>query len=276
MRKVIWSAIPVTNYWVEGCLGSAAVSLALPPLFRDGEVWNDINPELINFWEQLRRNPRVLNHYSQFVLSSRQLWKQYNEENPLNVSPLERAWRFWYIHCFSFSGLSTDFTGFPYNRASANKAFNFENKVKAIDVVHERIKLVHFENQDVLKLMKRIPDNAVAYLDPPYFVGGYAYSNFYGNKESPKFKYKIFRDLLEQANYRWIVSIDNKKYFEELKVRTWFVKLRRKTKVNARVTKGRTIQDEYLIMNYNPNAEDLLAGDFIRYEQEELEKWLDE
>src|SRR5438552_15583209 len=49
---------PPHNAWVEGFAGSAAITLAKPPA--PIEVINDLDGEVVNFFEQLRKSPDAL------------------------------------------------------------------------------------------------------------------------------------------------------------------------------------------------------------------------
>lgn len=193
------SDLPPHNCWVEAFCGSAALTLRKSPSFI--EVINDIDDEIVNFFEQLRNNFDTL--YRAIELTP------YAEKELINariktgnLSNLERARRFLVQSMFAINGVfGEEKGGFSYSDSYSRNGHDarvnrWNNLPERLSLVVERLKNVRIENKDARKLMRRYLNRpaTLLYLDPPYLgerTNGY-------NKDAND---KIFhKELLELAN----------------------------------------------------------------------------
>jgi len=269
LREYIIGLIPDTKHWCEGFLGSGCVSMALPPI--QTEIWNDIDPYLIEFWEKVRSDHETLARYTDFVVYSRYLFEKYLGDDPDELDELERAWRWWYLQHFSFSGDGRNFIGAPTMGGYYTQYM--KHKAEALPVIYERIQNVYFESYNVLNLMGRLDDRFVVYYDPPYFKPGAAkvYQEMRWKKGKKEFDPKAFREKLEEVEHRWILSIDNLEFFSH---DDWFYCPIERVNQFTRVRKPKTTDTEYLITNFDPNACDLLFDNFISNDQGDMSTWM--
>jgi len=270
LREYILSIIPNTDHWCEAFLGSGCISLALPPFMT--EVWNDIDPYLIEFWEQVRTNPYAFETYADYVVASRHLFNKYLSEDPDDLEPLERAWRWWYIQTFSFSGDGRNFIGFPTRGGYWVK--HIKNKAAALPSVYERIQYVYFEHYNVNDLMDRLDSRFVAYYDPPYFKEGAqeVYQSMrWKDKKEVEFSHKDFRDKLKKVEHKFILSIDNAKYYDR---DDWYCCPVTRRNAFTRKRGPNTHELEYIITNFDPNEEKLLFDSKVGENQGSLSQWL--
>ena len=162
---------PPHTCYVEAFAGGYSVMLQnMPSKF---EVMNDLNDDVINFFDMLRAKPEqliraiMLTPYAREEL--RRAWKA-----DLTDDPIEKARRF-YIRCWMSygSGVGKQSTGWRYqigtgdnSRASAIGSWNDTHHLWA---VAERLKQVQIEHDDAFKVIRRFDSHeTLFYLDPPY------------------------------------------------------------------------------------------------------------
>ena len=170
--------LPRTEAYVEPFCGSASVMLNRTPSKQ--EAINDLNADLINFWEVLQSEPDNLIRMLTFMPYSRE---EYIASRDLTVYPsaLERAARWYFRQSATTRGLIRyNPVNFMASRTQ-NDAVKYVRKVDALYQVHERIKDTHITSTSALDCIKaQDSPNTLFYLDPPYVHetrsdGSYAY-----------------------------------------------------------------------------------------------------
>ncbi len=191
--------LPPHNCWVEAFCGSAAVTLRKEPA--PIEVINDIDSEIVNFFDQLRNNHDnlcnaiELTPYAEEELSRARIHIE-------GLSNLERARRFLVQSMMAINGLFGEAKGgFSYSDSYSRNGHDarvnrWNNLPKRLKLVVERLKKVRIENKDALKLLEKYKNRpaTLVYLDPPYLgerTNGY---NKDANDEN------FHRKLLEFSN----------------------------------------------------------------------------
>jgi len=157
--------------YVEAFAGGASVLLQKP--HTSFEVLNDLDGDVINFFDMLRSRTEELIRAIWLTPYSREEWRRARDQQPA-ADPIERARRF-YVRCWQSFGSGTGIisTGWRFQkganesgRADAVKSWNSTEHLWA---VAERLKLVQIENDDALVVMKRYDGpKTLFYLDPPY------------------------------------------------------------------------------------------------------------
>lgn len=140
---------PEHETYVDVFGGSAVVLINKTP--SKYEIFNDINDRLLKFWNILKNQREEFENYCRDQgdllhrsIFTRCLTKSHNG--------LEEAFRFFYTNTYSFSGKGTEFKGFDDHSSFQNE---FENKIQRFRIIQERIRNVHFENQDFRDLLKQ-------------------------------------------------------------------------------------------------------------------------
>ena len=152
------SELPPHSCWVEVFCGSASLTLRKKPA--SIEIINDIDQEIINFFDQLRNNFDLLCQAINLT--------PYAEQELINarisedgLSPLERARRFLVQAMMAVNGIfGNERGGFSYsdsytrnqNEARVNRWNNLPERLRP---VAERLKKVRIENKDANKLIER-------------------------------------------------------------------------------------------------------------------------
>lgn len=193
------SELPPHNCWVEAFCGSAAVTLRKEPA--PIEVINDIDNEIVNFFDQLRNNhDNLCNAIELTPYAEEELCRA--RKHIEGLSNLERARRFLVQSMMAINGLFGEAKGgFSYSDSYSRNGHDarvnrWNNLPKRLKLVVERLKKVRVENKDALKLLEKYKNRpaTLVYLDPPYLgerTNGY---NKDANDEN------FHRKLLEFSN----------------------------------------------------------------------------
>ena len=165
MAKRIVSFFPVHTCYVEPFFGAGWVLFEKTP--SQHEIINDINGDLMIFWNVVKTQADALYESMKWDIPSRQIHENLRQTNPESLSDIERARRVYWLTKGSFGGIYSGVFG--TGRASPNRlAFNtFEARLKATNM---RLKKVTIECKDYRRLA-RTYDHATTlwYCDPPYF-----------------------------------------------------------------------------------------------------------
>lgn len=171
--KTILPIIPEHKCYVEPFFGGGWIYFAKEK--SKVEVVNDINGELVNFFEILRTQEKEFEQRFNYVVKSKELFLEYRKTigQETSLSPLERAFRFYYVNQNAFSGLirynqsggcNSSFAGSPDKEAQSS--FWDINKIRN---AYERLKETIIEHDDYKAIIKRYDrDYTLFFLDPPY------------------------------------------------------------------------------------------------------------
>jgi len=170
--KTILPIIPEHKCYVEPFFGGGWIYFAKEK--SKVEVINDMNGELINLFEILRTHYEEFKHRFDFVLKSKELFLEYRKTiADKTLTPLERAFRFYYVNQNAFSGLirynqsggcNSSFAGSP-DREAQSSFWNID-KIKN---AHERMRETIIEHDDYKNIIKRYDrEHTLFFLDPPY------------------------------------------------------------------------------------------------------------
>jgi len=191
--------LPPHNCWIEAFCGSAAITLVKAPA--PIEIINDIDNQIVNFFEQLRTNEKELCRVVSLTPYSRQeLSLARSAKN--SDSNVEKARRFLVQSMMAINGVfGEERGGFSYSQsysrhnkeARVNRWYNLPERLTE---VAERLRSVRVENLDARKLLQMFSNRpaTLIYLDPPYFVDR---TNGYDRDENSE---EFHRELLEIAN----------------------------------------------------------------------------
>lgn len=170
----ICKKLPPHNCWVEAFCGSAALTLAKDP--SPIEVINDIDEEIINFFEQLRKNQKKLAEQIALTPYASKELEKARKKSKNNISDLERARRFLVQSMMAINGVfGEERGGFSHSDSYARngkeaRVSRWYNLPERLQDVVERLRGVRIENKDAIKLLKSYINRpaTLVYLDPPY------------------------------------------------------------------------------------------------------------
>jgi len=167
MLAYILPLIPKHNIYIEPFFWGGAVYRAKQPA--TCEVINDVNMNVVNFYEVLKHDYLKLRSYIQKTLHSRETYKKalmvYESPRLFSDNPIIRA-RAFYVVCNQ--GFATRIWSRGYDKAK--RANTVQNKIDRFgEFLTERIKYTQIEQNDALKVIRsRDREDAFHYVDPPY------------------------------------------------------------------------------------------------------------
>ncbi len=208
LRKEIISRFPSHVCYVEAFAGGAWVLFAKEP--SKVEVLNDINSDLINFYQVVKCCPQELIVELQWDLVSRELFNKYKKElQEEELTPVQRAKRFYYILKASFGGQGTTF---GYSTTSKPK-LNLMEFEKIVMEAHQRLKRVIIENLDYKEIIKRYDrEHTLFYLDPPYRMpSSKAYVQYFTDED-----YIALKEVLSKIKGKFILSLNDDPFLRKL------------------------------------------------------------
>jgi DNA adenine methylase len=207
--------LPPHGAWVELFCGSAAMTLAKTPA--PIEVINDINVDIVNFFQQLRDHSDELLSKITFTPYARvelELARTPRGE----VSDIERARRFFVTAMMAVNGSFGEAKGGfsvsnSYSRNGMEARVNrWHGMPEYLLTVIERLKKVRIEKKDAIVLFEEFSNRpgTLVYLDPPYLgnrVKGYDY-----DETSQEFHQKLLTVALAAKCMVFISGYDSTLY----------------------------------------------------------------
>ena len=204
LREKISEFIPQNiNAYIEA-FGGAGWVLFYKDRWAEVEVYNDKDSRLVNLFKIAKYHPEALQKETELLLHSRQMFKEFKNENGL--TDVQRAARFFYLVKRSFGAKAENFgTGSKSNAAKSN-----ENILTSIQEVAHRLDRVVIENLDYKEIIK-IYDTPESFffLDPPYRIG----QKYYLMHEM---NYEEFCADLKKIKGNFLLTIDDGKLNRDL------------------------------------------------------------
>jgi DNA adenine methylase len=164
----------ISEYWPEHRLfvdvfgGSGSVIMNKEPSTR--EVYNDLDHDLVNFYDVLRWRPEELIQRLRKTPYSRSLHEEWAKSWQKGKRPddnLDRAVRFFFLINSKWNGYSKRVNGFSTHQG--NESSKYSNRVERLREVADRFESVTVEEMDYVDLIDRYDaEDTLFYLDPPY------------------------------------------------------------------------------------------------------------
>ena len=183
MLKEIIPLMPEHEVYVEPFFGGGAVYWAKEP--SKCEVVNDVNMNIVNFYEVLKHDFFGLRKLVDATLHSRETYKKaliiYDCPWLFPEQPTLRAWAFWIV---TNQGFSCKIGTWGYDKLK--RAKTIQNKIDQFqEHLSERMRFTQIEQNDAHKvILSRDTENTFHYVDPPYIdtnqghYGGYTHDHF--------------------------------------------------------------------------------------------------
>lgn len=200
----IISRLPEHRRYVEPFGGSAAVLLNKPKSYI--EVYNDLDEDVVHFFEILRERREELQEWLYRTPFSRALYEEavgefYDGHRP--ADDIERAGKWFYLRYSQYNGSLDRRNGFKTG-GKRNEARSFRGSIHALEAIADRFAEVTLEAEPYEEVLDRYDaPNTVFYCDPPYY-----------NTRSDRAHYRVgqdfdhgrFVDALQDRDGKWIVS----------------------------------------------------------------------
>lgn len=260
---LVVSNIPEHTAYIEPFGGAAGVLFNKPR--SKVEVYNDLDGDIVHFFETLRDRPDDLIDWLRETPFHRATFEEFREDfyhsDERPDDDIERAGRFFYLRYTQYSGRYDRPVSMAFSTASGagtNVAQKLSNKRERLDEFARRLDGVLVENQTYQEVVGRYDDEtSVLYFDPPYFGGADDYYR-YGDD----FDHGEFADTLANVEGFWLCSY--KKIPDPIKkidIRCVATRETRYTMGSGGKGLGDESNTERVLMNYDP---------------EEVEMWVQE
>lgn len=171
--------LPDHTVYVEPFGGSAAVLLNKPR--STVEVYNDIDGDVVHFFEVVRERPDELAEWARKTPYSEELYNDWVREYYNGVrpdDPVERAGRWLFLRFTQFGGKYDHTAGFkrdqPRKKVGSSNIWRSVNE--RLDQIAARLQGVSIQNADYQRVIEKYDgEDTVFYLDPPYLEKEHTY-----------------------------------------------------------------------------------------------------
>jgi DNA adenine methylase len=192
---------PPHTCYVEVFAGAAAVFFMRPGAV-DVEVLNDINGDLINLYRVVQHHLEEFVRQFKWALSSREVFKWLQLTQPVTLTDIQRAARFYYLQQLAFGG---KVQGQSFGTATTTPpGLNLLRIEEQLSAAHLRLAGTWVENLPWEQCVEKYDrPHTFFYLDPPYWeTEGYGVP-------FPIAEYERMAERLRSIKGRAIVSLND-------------------------------------------------------------------
>ena len=244
MLKHILPQIPSHTLYTEPFCGGAAVFFAKDP--SDGEVINDLNQQMTNFYEMLKTEYDLLRARVEVTVHSRDIHAHAAHilEYPQFFTRMDRAWAVWALSKMSFASMLDGSFGYDFGGGLPKKIRNAKEEFG--EHLSKRLDNVTIENRDALEVIRcyDTPDT-FHFVDPPY-VGSDCghYEGVFGESHL-----LALLDLLAEVKGKFMLTMFPDDNIERYAIEHgWHIHRIERT-ISASKTSRRK-QEEWMVCNY--------------------------
>lgn len=203
--------LPHHDHYVEPYCGSLAVLLAKPPTVM--ETVNDLDRDLVTFWQVLRDRPDDLARVCALTPHSRHEYEQSAYRGDTAGDPLETARRVW-TRLAQNRGLSlrpgkTGWKHYVYPRGSSIGMPGYlSGYVDRMAAAAARLQLVSLECMPALDVIRKygVQPSVLLYVDPPYLGVVRDERNNYKHEMRTEAEHRELADALHAAKSAVVIS----------------------------------------------------------------------
>lgn len=200
--------------YCEPCGGAAHV-LMQKPQWGHKEVYNDLNDDLCNFWQQIHEHADELQRKLQALPYSRKFYYDYHERlfNGCDIDAEERAVLWFYVLRGTATGWLRESPG-GWNNAEGN-AVSFRSMTELFKQVQERFThpRVLIDNRDVERVIEEYDSP-----DTLFYIGAeYYYQAGMRTHEKKVFDHKRLAEILNQVRGKVALS-----YYPAPELEVWY------------------------------------------------------
>lgn len=255
------------DVYAEPFLGGASVALNIGRRFPE-MLLNDANVDVINFWEQISKNPKVVLKALEKKVQTNQTLKSeevyINCRNAFNAKlngPAVRAAEFYYLNKQGFNGLirynlKGEFN-VPFGKYKTLPNLKVEHLQEVSEILNGNVSFYstdwkHFIDGAVSRAIND-GKSVFLYIDPPY-IPLTKTSNFtcywkpFGIEEHQRLREKL--DKLTEIGILWMLSNSKTRATEEIFDGYNFFEVKAPRNISCKGN-GRGTVKEYIITNYH-------------------------
>jgi DNA adenine methylase len=213
LAEWIITHFPKHRHYVEPFGGAANVLLMKEP--SKLETYNDLNKNLVRFFQVLRDHPAELVDKVKLTPWARAEY-EFCLENPDADDPIETARRLFFRLWMSYSGMYNSAKGSWRRHTHGRRSVILDLKPENLFEASKRFLSVQIENRDAFKLMEEMdaPD-ALFYLDPPYVFSTRTTSKAYSHEMTNE-NHRTFAEALRKLSGFVVLSGYPSEIYKEL------------------------------------------------------------
>ncbi len=251
LRGQIVRLLPPHTCYVELFAGAAWVLFAKSP--SPVEVLNDIDQELVCFFRVVKEKPEELIASFEWELVSRAEFNRLADMDPLQLTDVQRAHRFYYLIMAGWGGE----LNYPRFQTSITDGGHGNRLIGALKTLHQRLQPVHerlrtviIENLPWEECLERYDrTDTVMYLDPPYPGNKCNYAHNMRSWE----EHQSLAERLGYARCSWILSSYDIPEVRRLYAQYYITPVKSFSGMKAKkVGRQRLLNREVLITNFTP------------------------
>lgn len=207
LRKKIIAIMPEHTCYVEVFVGAGWVFFGKEP--SKAEVINDLDGELVNFYQVIKNRHQDFIDAFEWHLMSREIFRKYKEMDPGTLYELERAVRFYYLLKYGYAGRMRNPS---FGTATTRIKSLSPDKIKIfISDAYERLQAAIIENLSFDDLIPRYDrPHTLFYLDPPY-VGTKDYRHNFETDQHHQ-----LAEVLRNVKGKFILSYNDNRFVRNL------------------------------------------------------------
>lgn len=173
--KKLWPS--AFERYLEPFCGSCA---ALAHVDSREAILNDINPELINFWREIKARPLDVHAGVAAEPKSPERYYELRSQDPASLASTARAIRFCYLNRYSFNGLYRTNKLGQYNVPYGGKRCGSVPPAETFQKQSDLLADANFDCGDFERFIHDyVKSGDFVYLDPPYAIKGSRVSGDY-------------------------------------------------------------------------------------------------
>lgn len=238
--------MPEHHSYVEPFFGSGAVFFNKP--LSNIETINDLDGEIVNFFEVIRDIPKELATKIYMTPYARAAYESaYEQLNKINNSKLNRALNFCIKINMSYGHRCNSKVGWKSDVQGRERAYTLRAWNKLPDIIMEaalRLKETQIEKGSAIEVIRRFNNpRCLIYCDPPYLLEARNVSKQYNYEMSNKDHEDLLNTIIESKSKIIISGYDSDLYNDALK--GW------RKKTGYSLTQSMRKAKEVLWMNYD-------------------------
>jgi DNA adenine methylase len=248
-KRIIKENSLYDSIYVEPYAGGASVALAL--LYNEYVskiIINDIDRSIYAFWYCVLNETEKFCKLIEEIPLTIEEWKKQRDiqRNKKKYGLFKLGFSTFYLNRTNRSGILNGGVIGGLNQTGKWKIdarYNKERLIERIKKIAEYKNRIELHNEDAMRLIHslrdKLPENALFYFDPPYYVKGKdLYLNFYKDSDHQAIAEEV--DKLKRNN--WVVTYDN-----VTPIRSLYKKYR-KSKFNLNYSAGQATQGEEIMI----------------------------
>jgi len=245
LAKTITSLIPCHRLYCEPFIGGAAIFFAKEP--SEVEILNDINSEIVNFYEVIQRDFVSLWQEVAISLHSRKMHEHARVvyKNPEMFDRIKRAWAVWMLSNQSYGALFDGGWGYDVSGQTSRKIS--AKRDSFTEELAIRLQNVQLECGDALRIIRsRDEADAFFYLDPPYPDTDQGHYDGYSSED-----FKQLLETIERLQGKFLLSSFRHKYLSEFTARNGWCQVELRMAKSMSANSKRSVQKiEVLTANF--------------------------